>query len=87
MVWPTGATRVAGVIGDPVRHSLSPVLHNAAFSALGLDWAYLAFPVPAASTQFRYALLGGDAGFIGAAACARQLYQAGGLQAPGERHP
>ena len=26
----SGATRVAGVIGDPVRHSLSPVLHNAA---------------------------------------------------------
>jgi shikimate dehydrogenase len=47
MVWPTGATRLAGVIGDPVRHSLSPALHNAAFSALGLDWAYLAFPVPA----------------------------------------
>jgi shikimate dehydrogenase len=43
--WPTSATRVAGIIGDPVRHSLSPVLHNAAFAALGLDWAYLAFPV------------------------------------------
>jgi shikimate dehydrogenase len=38
---------VAGVIGDPVRHSLSPVLHNAAFAALGLDWVYLAFAVPA----------------------------------------
>jgi shikimate dehydrogenase len=35
------------VIGDPVGHSLSPALHNAAFAALGLDWAYLAFPVPA----------------------------------------
>ncbi|HEY2303191.1 MAG TPA: shikimate dehydrogenase [Acidimicrobiales bacterium] len=34
------------MIGDPVRHSLSPVLHNAAFSALGLDWVYLAFAVP-----------------------------------------
>jgi len=33
----------------------------------------LAFPVPAAKTQIRYALLGGDAGFIGAAACARLL--------------
>jgi shikimate dehydrogenase len=44
---PTGATRVAGVIGDPVGHSLSPVLHNAAFAALGLDWVYVAFPVPA----------------------------------------
>jgi shikimate dehydrogenase len=44
---PTGATRVAGVIGDPVRHSLSPVVHNAAFAALDLDWTFLAFPVPA----------------------------------------
>ncbi len=41
----TGATRLAGVIGHPVRHSLSPVLHNAAFAAAGLDWAYLAFDV------------------------------------------
>ncbi len=44
---PTGATRVAGVIGDPVGHSLSPVLHNAAFAALGIDWVYVAFPVSA----------------------------------------
>lgn len=36
-------TRLAAVIGRPVRHSLSPVLHNAAFEALGLDWAYAAF--------------------------------------------
>jgi shikimate dehydrogenase len=42
----TAATRVAGVIGDPVRHSLSPVLHNAAYRALGLDWVYVAFEVP-----------------------------------------
>ena len=42
---PTGATRLAGVMGDPVRHSLSPVLHNAAFRALDLDWVYMAFPV------------------------------------------
>ncbi len=34
------------MIGDPVEHSLSPVLHNAAFAALGLDWVYLALPVP-----------------------------------------
>ncbi|HVM03274.1 MAG TPA: shikimate dehydrogenase [Acidimicrobiales bacterium] len=34
-------------MGSPVRHSLSPVLHNAAFAALGLDWAYVAFEVPA----------------------------------------
>lgn len=37
------------MIGSPVRHSLSPVLHNAAFAALGLDWAYVAFDVPAGS--------------------------------------
>jgi shikimate dehydrogenase len=38
-------TRVAGVIGTPIRHSLSPVLHNAAFRALDLDWVFLAFEV------------------------------------------
>jgi len=43
----TGVTRVAGVIGDPVRHSLSPRLHNAAYRALGLDWVFVAFEVPA----------------------------------------
>lgn len=41
----TGATRLAGVIGSPVRHSLSPALHNAAFAALGLDWRFVAFEV------------------------------------------
>lgn len=43
----TGSTRLAAVIGDPVRHSLSPVIHNAAFAACGLDWVYLALPVAA----------------------------------------
>lgn len=42
----TGATQVAGVIGWPVRHSLSPTILNAAFSAVGADWVYLAFEVP-----------------------------------------
>lgn len=41
----SGSTRLAAVIGDPVTHSLSPVIHNAAFAALGLDWRYVAFPV------------------------------------------
>ena len=44
---PTGRTRLAAVIGAPVRHSLSPVLHNAAFAALGLDWVYVALEVEA----------------------------------------
>ena len=42
----SGHTRVVAVIGDPVSHSLSPTLHNAAFEALALDWVYVAFPVP-----------------------------------------
>jgi shikimate dehydrogenase len=41
----TGSTRLAGVIGSPARHSLSPVIHNAAFSAAGLDWVFVAFEV------------------------------------------
>jgi shikimate dehydrogenase len=36
---------VVGVIGDPISHSLSPLLHNAAFDALGLDWVSVAFTV------------------------------------------
>ncbi len=42
----TGKTKVVGVIGWPVEHSLSPPMHNAAFEHLGLDWVYVAFPVP-----------------------------------------
>ena len=41
----SGRTRVAAVIGDPIAHSLSPIIHNAAFAALDLDWAYVALPV------------------------------------------
>jgi shikimate dehydrogenase len=43
----TGATRLAAVIGDPIRHSLSPALYNAAFAERALDWVFLAFEVPA----------------------------------------
>lgn len=43
----SAATKVAGVIGDPVEHSLSPAIHNAAFRAANLDWIYVAFPVRA----------------------------------------
>jgi shikimate dehydrogenase len=43
----TASTKVAAVIGSPIRHSLSPVLHNAAFTATGLDWTYVAFDVAA----------------------------------------
>ncbi|HIH61181.1 MAG TPA: shikimate dehydrogenase [Methanobacteriales archaeon] len=41
----TGKTNVVGVIGDPVEHSLSPIMHNAAFNHLNLDYVYVAFHV------------------------------------------
>lgn len=43
----TGETRVAAVIGSPVRHSRSPAIHNAAFAAVGLDWRFVALEVAA----------------------------------------
>ncbi len=39
----TGKTRVAGVVGRPVAHSLSPILHNAWLAAAGIDGVYVAF--------------------------------------------
>lgn len=40
-----GTTRVCGIIGDPIAHTMSPAMHNAAFKALGLDYVYTAFRV------------------------------------------
>ncbi len=40
-----GNTKLLGVIGHPIAHSLSPAMHNAAISHLGVDFVYLAFPV------------------------------------------
>jgi shikimate dehydrogenase len=44
----TGTTKLLGVIGDPIEHSLSPVMHNAAIAHLGVDYVYLPFPVKTA---------------------------------------
>jgi shikimate dehydrogenase len=41
----TGKTRVTGLFGYPVEHTLSPVMHNAAFDHLGLNFRYLPFLV------------------------------------------
>lgn len=43
----SGHTRIAALIGSPARHSLSPVILNAAFEELGLDWRFVVFEVPA----------------------------------------
>src|SRR5678816_4954241 len=40
-------TQFCGVIGNPVEHSLSPAIHNAAFQKLGLNFVYLAWQVEA----------------------------------------
>ena len=40
-------TALVGLLGDPVRHSLSPAMQNAALQAMGLDWVFLALPAPA----------------------------------------
>jgi 3-dehydroquinate dehydratase/shikimate dehydrogenase len=40
------STQIYGVLGDPVAHSLSPLLHNAAFHSLRIDSVYLPFRVP-----------------------------------------
>lgn len=41
----TGKTKLLGVIGSPIEHSLSPVMHNAAIAQLGIDYAYLPFSI------------------------------------------
>ena len=41
----TGHTRLTDLLGSPVEHSISPMMHNEAFQQLGLDYAYLAFDV------------------------------------------
>jgi shikimate dehydrogenase len=60
-----GSTRKVGVIGWPIEHTLSPVIHNAAFVALGMDWVYV--PLPVATARLPAALDGlGALGFAGA---------------------
>ncbi|MGE5274146.1 MAG: shikimate dehydrogenase family protein [Verrucomicrobiota bacterium] len=60
-----GRTRLVGLIGNPVGHSLSPAMQNAAFAARGLDWAYL--PLLVEDGRVRDAVRGLAAlGFAGA---------------------
>ena len=61
----TGSTRLVGVLGDPIAHSRSPAMHNAAFAALGLDWCYV--PLHVVPERLEAALRGLIAlGFVGA---------------------
>ena len=51
----SGKTRVCGVIGDPIEHTLSPAMHNAAFEHLKLDYVFLAFKVKPPKWRTLYA--------------------------------
>ncbi|MFX1296158.1 MAG: shikimate dehydrogenase [Promethearchaeota archaeon] len=42
----TASTKILGIIGHPIEHSMSPIMHNAALRDLGLDYIYLVFDVP-----------------------------------------
>jgi shikimate dehydrogenase len=46
-----GTTRLIAILGDPVAHSLSPAMHNAAFSSHGLDFAYIPLKVRGADLK------------------------------------
>jgi len=60
----SGKTRVCGIIGDPIEHTLSPAMHNAAFEELNLDLVYMAFRVR--REELRDALIGARSlGFLG----------------------
>jgi len=61
----SGETRLVGLIGDPVAHSLSPRMQNAAFAARGLDWTYVPLHVEAAALEEAVRGLS-DLGFAGA---------------------
>ena len=47
----SGTTGLIGLLGQPVSHSLSPVMHNAALRAMDLDWRYLALPCEAVNLE------------------------------------
>lgn len=55
----TGRTQLLGVIGSPIEHSLSPVMHNAAIAHLGLDYVYLPFAI--APERLKTAIAGFEA--------------------------
>jgi len=47
----SGKTRLYGVIGDPIEHTLSPAIQNAAFAAMKMDCIFLAFHVKPAEVE------------------------------------
>src|ERR1017187_3326365 len=59
-----GSTTIVGIFGSPIKHTASPAMHNAAFGAFEMNWAYLAFRVD--PQNLRSALRGAnDMGVVG----------------------
>jgi shikimate dehydrogenase len=61
----SGSTRLAGVIGWPIDHTLSPAMHNAAYEELGLDWVYVPLAVPDEAGVRRVAAAARSLPFVG----------------------
>lgn len=59
----TGAVKVGGIVGNPVAHSLSPVIHNSWIEAAGLDASYVAF-APKDAAGFEALVAAGRAGLL-----------------------
>lgn len=49
-----GRTRLAGVVGNPLDHTLSPAMHNAVYAHLGLDWVYVPLPLEDETDLMRF---------------------------------
>ncbi|AFY72937.1 shikimate 5-dehydrogenase [Synechococcus sp. PCC 7502] len=60
-----GTTKILGIIGDPVSHSLSPVMHNAAIAAIGLDYVYIPLPVKIENLAIAFKGLGAITSVLG----------------------
>ncbi len=50
----SGRTRLAGIVGHPLDHTLSPAMHNAAYEAMGVDWVYVPLEVASEGDIFRF---------------------------------
>jgi shikimate dehydrogenase len=79
-----GRTRVFALLGDPVAHSLSPAMHNAAFRVLGLDAVYVPMPCASAHVPVLMAALA-EAGGGGNVTVPHKQVAATALTRPSER--
>lgn len=62
--WVDGRTKLLGIVGDPIEHSLSPTLHNAVLAKLARNWLYVPVPVTVRRLS-EFLRLGGELGFVG----------------------